>query len=135
LTTENLRMLEERRPDPDEVSHIMPQAAQQVSPNGKCQNAQLLYHQCRIPFQSMGNNKQRHLLVATSGRPQYGYALGYRRGLFQTMPGSSFLIQHSRRISAKWVQKERVTPLSPSVPALITRVLNMEVLRSMISLP
>ena len=124
LTTENLRMLEERRPDPDEVSHIMPTGGTTGLPKASVRTHNSYITNVEYHARAWEITSNDTILVPTP----VGHSMAMHWGI-----GAAFLnyaklvLLDSTRPEdiCEWVQKERVTAI-PSVPALITRVLSME---------
>ncbi|MCX8021976.1 MAG: AMP-binding protein [Syntrophorhabdaceae bacterium] len=124
LSPDNLKALEERRPDPDEVSQILPTGGTtglpKLSPrthNSYMNNVE--YHGYRWEITS-----QDTIMVITP----LGHNLAVHWGL------AAALFFHARLVvidSSKpediceWIEREKVTAI-PTVPALIARVLQME---------
>jgi 2,3-dihydroxybenzoate-AMP ligase len=124
LTAENVRMLEERRPDPDEVSHIMPTGGTTGLPKASVRTHNSYITNVEYHSRAWEITSNDTVLVPTP----VGHSMAMHWGI-----GAAFF-NYAKLVlldSAKpediceWVQKERVTAI-PSVPALITRVLNME---------
>ena len=124
LTTENLRMLEERRPDPDEVSHIMPTGGTTGLPKASVRTHNSYITNVEYHSRAWEITSNDTLLVATP----VGHSMAMHWGI-----GAAFF-NYARLVLldstqpediCEWVQKEKVTAI-PSVPALITRVVNME---------
>ncbi len=124
LTEENLGELGQRRPDPDEVSHIMPTGGTTGLPKASvrthnCYICNVEYHS-RV-WEITSNDV---LMVVTP----VGHSMAMHWGI-----GAAFfnfaklvLLDSTRPEDiCEWIQKEKVTAV-PSVPALIARVLDME---------
>lgn len=123
LTEEDLKALEARRPDPDEVSHIMPTGGTTGLPKASVRThnsyiTNVEYH-ARV-WDITGNDT---VMVITP----LGHSMAMHWGI-----GAAFL-NYAKLVLldstqpediCAWVQKEKVTAI-PSVPALITRMLNM----------
>jgi 2,3-dihydroxybenzoate-AMP ligase len=124
LTHQDLRALEERRPDPDEVSQILPTGGTtglpKLSPRThNCYWNNVEYHAYRWELTS-----QDTVMVITP--------LGHNLSVHWGMAASLFC--HAKLVlldSTKpedicaWIQRERVTAI-PTVPAMIARVVQME---------
>ena len=124
LTEENLRMLRRRRPDPDEVSHIMPTGGTTGLPKASvrthnCYICNVEYHS-RV-WEITSNDV---LMVVTP----VGHSMAMHWGI-----GAAFL-NYAKLVLLDstqpedicyWIEKEKVTAV-PSVPALIARVVNMD---------
>jgi len=124
LSEENLRELGQRRPDPDEVSHIMPTGGTTGLPKASvrthnCYICNVEYHS-RV-WEITSNDI---LMVVTP----VGHSMAMHWGIgaaFLNFAKLVLLDSTQPEDICEWIQKERVTAL-PSVPALIARVLNME---------
>lgn len=124
LTPENLKALEGRRPDPDEVSQILPTGGTtglpKVSPRThNCYMNNVEYHAYRWEL-----TIQDTIMVITP--------LGHNLAVHWGMAGALF--SHAKLVLldsvkpediCEWVQREKVTAI-PTVPALIARVVQME---------
>jgi 2,3-dihydroxybenzoate-AMP ligase len=124
LTEENIRLLEERRPDPDEVSHIMPTGGTTGLPKASVRTHNSYITNVEYHSRAWEITSNDTLLVATP----LGHSMAMHWGI-----GAAFF-NYARLVLldstqpgdiCEWVQKEKVTAI-PSVPALITRVVNME---------
>lgn len=124
LTPENLRVLAERRPDPDEVSHIMPTGGTTGLPKASvrthnCYIANVEYHS-RV-WEITSNDT---LMVVTP----VGHSMAMHWGIGAAFLNFSKLILLDSTQPddiCQWIQKEKVTAI-PTVPALVRRVLDME---------
>jgi 2,3-dihydroxybenzoate-AMP ligase len=124
LSEKNLRTLDERRPDPDEVSHIMPTGGTTGLPKASVRTHNCYI--CNIEYHSraweLSSNDT--LMVITP----VGHSMAMHWGI-----GAAFLnfaklvlldsVQPEDICTS--IQEEKVTAI-PSVPALITRVVTME---------
>ena len=124
LTPENLKALAERRPDPNEVSQILPTGGTtglpKVSPRThNCYMNNVEYHGYRWEITSKDT-----IMVITP--------LGHNLSVHWGMAGALFF--HAKLVLldsvkpediCEWVQREKVTAI-PTVPALIARVVQME---------
>jgi 2,3-dihydroxybenzoate-AMP ligase len=124
LSENNLRTLDERRPDPDEVSHIMPTGGTTGLPKASVRTHNCYI--CNIEYHSraweLSSNDT--LMVITP----VGHSMAMHWGI-----GAAFLnfaklvlldsVQPEDICTS--IQEEKVTAI-PSVPALITRVVTME---------
>jgi 2,3-dihydroxybenzoate-AMP ligase len=124
LTEENIRLLEERRPDPDEVSHIMPTGGTTGLPKASVRTHNSYITNVEYHSRAWEITSNDTLLVATP----LGHSMAMHWGI-----GAAFF-NYARLVLldstqpediCEWVQKEKVTAI-PAVPALITRVVNME---------
>jgi 2,3-dihydroxybenzoate-AMP ligase len=123
LTPENLKALAERRPDPNEVSQILPTGGTtglpKVSPRThNCYMNNVEYHGYRWEITSKDT-----IMVITP--------LGHNLSVHWGMAGALFF--HAKLVLldsvkpediCEWVQREKVTAI-PTVPALIARVVQM----------
>ncbi len=123
LTPENLKALAERRPDPNEVSQILPTGGTtglpKVSPRThNCYMNNVEYHGYRWEITS-----QDTIMVITP--------LGHNLSVHWGMAASLFF--HAKLVLldsvkpediCEWVQREKVTAI-PTVPALVARVVQM----------
>ena len=124
LTTENLRMLEERRPDPDEVSHIMPTGGTTGLPKASVRTHNSYITNVEYHSRAWEITSNDTLLVATP----VGHSMAMHWGIgaaFFNYAKLVLLDSTQPEDICEWVQKEKVTAI-PSVPALITRVVSME---------
>lgn len=124
ITPANLLALAERRPDPDEVSQILPTGGTtglpKLSPRThNCYMNNVEYHAYRWDITS-----QDTILVITP----LGHNLAVHWGV------AAALLAHAKLVLldsvkpediCEWVQREKVTAI-PTVPALIARVIRME---------
>jgi 2,3-dihydroxybenzoate-AMP ligase len=124
LTPDNLKHLEERRPDPDEVCQMLPTGGTtgmpKVSPRShNCYINNIEYHTYRWELTS-----QDTIMVMTP----LGHSLALDWGM------GAALFTHAKLVLldsvkpediCEWVQREKVTAI-PTVPALMARVLQME---------
>ena len=124
LTPENLKALEERRPDPDECSQILPTGGTtglpKLSPRShNCYMNNVEYHAYRWEM-----NSQDTIMVITP--------LGHNLSVHWGMAAAFFA--HAKLVLldsvkpqdiCEWVQREKVTAI-PTVPALIARVVQMD---------
>jgi len=124
LTPENLKALEARRPDPDEVSHIMPTGGSTGLPKASVRThnsyiTNVEYH-ARV-WEITGLDT---LMVITP----VGHSMAMHWGIgaaFLNYAKLVLLDSTAPEDICKWVEKEKVTAV-PSVPALITRMVTME---------
>ena len=124
LTTENLRILQERRPDPDEVSHIMPTGGTTGLPKASVRTHNSYITNVEYHSRAWEITSNDTLLVATP----VGHSMAMHWGIgaaFFNYAKLVLLDSTQPDDICDWVQKEKVTAI-PSVPALITRVVNME---------
>jgi 2,3-dihydroxybenzoate-AMP ligase len=124
LTPENLKALEDRRPDPDEVSHIMPTGGTTGLPKASvrthnCYIANVEYHSRAWEITSNDT-----LMVVTP----VGHSMAMHWGIgaaFLNFAKLVLLDSTQPEDICEWIQKEKVTAI-PTVPALVTRVLGMK---------
>lgn len=124
LTPENLKALEERRPDPDEVSHIMPTGGTTGLPKASvrthnCYICNVEYHSRVWEITSNDN-----VMVVTP----VGHSMAMHWGIgaaFFNYAKLVLLDSTQPDDVCAWIQKEKVTAI-PSVPAIIARIVNME---------
>lgn len=124
LTPENLRILERRRPDPDEVSHIMPTGGTTGLPKAsvRTHNSYITNIEYHSRVWEITSNDT--LMVVTP----VGHSMAMHWGIgaaFFNFAKLVLLDSTQPEDICHWIEKERVTAI-PSVPALIARVLNME---------
>jgi 2,3-dihydroxybenzoate-AMP ligase len=124
LSPENLKALEERRPDPDEVSHIMPTGGTTGLPKASvrthnCYITNIEYH--ARAWEITGNDT---IMVVTPVGHSMAMHWGIGAALY-TYAKLVLLDSTQPEDICTWVQKEKVTAI-PSVPALIARVVEME---------
>jgi non-ribosomal peptide synthetase component E (peptide arylation enzyme) len=124
LTPDNLKALEERRPDPDEVCQMLPTGGTtglpKVSPRShNCYINNIEYHTYRWELTS-----QDTVMVITP----LGHSLALDWGM------GAALFTHAKLVLldsvkpediCEWVQREKVTAI-PTVPALMARVVQMD---------
>ena len=124
LTGENLKALEERRPDPDEVAQIMPTGGTTGLPKASprthnCYIENIEYHARRWEVTSNDT-----LMVITP----VGHGMGMHWGIggaFFTYAKLVLLDSVAPEAICEAVQREKVTAI-PTVPALIARVVQMD---------
>jgi non-ribosomal peptide synthetase component E (peptide arylation enzyme) len=124
LSKEHLRTLEERRPDPDEVSHIMPTGGTTGLPKASVRTHNSYITNIEYHSRAWEITSNDTIMVITP----VGHSMAMHWGI------GAALLNYARLVLldsaqgediCEWVAKERVTAI-PTVPALITRVLNME---------
>jgi 2,3-dihydroxybenzoate-AMP ligase len=124
LSEENLRALEKRRPDPDEVSHIMPTGGTTGLPKASVRThnsyiTNVEYHS-RV-WEITGNDA---IMVITP----VGHSMAMHWGIgaaFLNFAKLVLLDSTQPEDICATIQQEKVTAI-PSVPALIARVISME---------
>lgn len=124
LTPDNLKALEERRPDPDEVSQILPTGGttglSKLSPRThNCYMNNVEYHAYRWELTS-----QDTIMVITP--------LGHNLSVHWGVAAAFFC--HAKLVVldsvkppdvCEWIQREKVTAI-PTVPALVARIVQMD---------
>ena len=123
LTKDNLKALEDRRPDPDEVSHILPTGGTTGLPKASprthnCYICNIEYHSRAWEITSNDT-----LMVITP----VGHSMAMHWGIgaaFFNFAKLVLLDSVKGEDICEWIQKKKVTAI-PSVPALIARVVNM----------
>ncbi len=124
LTPEKMKALEERRPDPDEVSHIMPTGGTTGLPKASvrthnCYITNIEYH--ARAWEITSNDT---VMVVTPVGHSMAMHWGIGAALF-TYAKLVLLDSTQPEDICTWIQKEKVTAI-PSVPALIARVVEMQ---------
>ena len=124
LTAANLKALEARRPDPDEVSHIMPTGGSTGLPKAsvRTHNSYITNVEYHSKVWEITNNDT--LMVITP----VGHSMAMHWGIGAALINYAKLVlldSTAPEDICTWIQKEKVTAV-PSVPALITRMLTME---------
>ncbi len=124
LTKENLKALEERRPDPDEVSHIMPTGGTTGLPKASVRTHNSYITNVEYHSRAWEITSNDTLMVVTP----VGHSMAMHWGIgaaFLNFAKLVLLDSTQPEDICHWIQKEKVTAI-PSVPALIARVINME---------
>jgi len=124
LTKENLKALEERRPDPDEVSHIMPTGGTTGLPKASVRTHNSYITNVEYHSRAWEITSNDTLMVVTP----VGHSMAMHWGIgaaFLNFAKLVLLDSTQPEDICYWIQKEKVTAM-PSVPALIARVVNME---------
>ncbi len=124
LTEDNIRELEKRRPDPDEVSHIMPTGGTTGFPKASVRTHNCYI--CNVEYHSRvwDITSEDVLMVVTPA----GHSMAMHWGIgaaFLNFAKLVLLDSTQPEDVCMWIQREKVTAV-PSVPAIIARVLNME---------
>lgn len=128
LTSEDKKALENRRPDPDEVSQILPTGGTtglpKVSPRThNCYMNNVEYHGYRWEITS-----QDTIMVITPLGHNLSVHWGMAAALF--FHAKIVLLDSTKpQDICEWVQRERVTAI-PTVPALFARIVQMDDLHS-----
>ena len=128
LSEKNLKALDERRPDPDEVSHIMPTGGTTGLPKASVRTHNCYI--CNIEYHSRAWELTCNdtIMVITP----VGHSMAMHWGIGAAFLNFSKLVlldSVQPEDICKCIQEEAVTAI-PSVPALVTRVLTMENLDS-----
>lgn len=124
LTPENLKALEERRPDPDEVSHIMPTGGTTGLPKASVRTHNCYI--CNVEYHSkvweITSNDT--LMVITPAGHSMAMHWGIGAAFFNY---AKLVLLDSTQPDdvCAWIQREKVTAI-PSVPAIIARIVNIE---------
>jgi 2,3-dihydroxybenzoate-AMP ligase/mycobactin salicyl-AMP ligase len=124
LTAENLKALEERRPDPDEVSHIMPTGGTTGLPKASVRTHNSYIVNVEYHARAWNITAEDTIMVITP----VGHSMAMHWGIGAALLNYARLVlldSSQGEDIAEWVQKERVTAI-PSVPALITRMIGIE---------
>ena len=124
LTKENLKALEDRRPDPDEVSHIMPTGGTTGLPKASVRTHNSYITNVEYHSRAWEITSNDTVMVITP----VGHSMAMHWGIGAALLNYAKLVLLDSTQAddiCERIQKERVTAI-PSVPALITRVLNME---------
>lgn len=123
LTEENLKALEERRPDPDEVSHIMPTGGTTGLPKASVRTHNSYITNVEYHSRAWGITCNDTILVVTP----VGHSMAMHWGIgaaFFNFATLVLLDAVQAEDICEAIQKKKVTAI-PSVPALITRVVTM----------
>ncbi len=123
-TEENLKALEERRPDPGEVSHIMPTGGTTGLPKASVRTHNSYITNVEYHSRAWEVTSSDTLMVVTP----VGHSMAMHWGIgaaFLNYAKLVLLDSTGAEDICEWVQKERVTAI-PSVPALIARMLGLE---------
>lgn len=128
LTLENLKLLEERRPDPDEVSQILPTGGTTGMPKlaprtHNCYMNNVEYHSYRWDITT-----QDTIMVITP--LSHNLSIHWGMGAAFYFHAKLVLLDSTKPEDiCEWVQREKVTAI-PAVPTLIARIVQMENLSS-----
>jgi len=124
LTSENLKALEERRPDPDEVSHIMPTGGTTGLPKASVRTHNCYI--CNVEYHSRAwdiTSNDTFMVVTPVG---HSMAMHWGIGAaFLNFAKLVLLDSTQPEDICDWIQKEKVSAI-PSVPALIARIITMD---------
>jgi 2,3-dihydroxybenzoate-AMP ligase/mycobactin salicyl-AMP ligase len=124
LTEENLKALDDLRPDPDEVSHIMPTGGTTGLPKASVRTHNCYI--CNIEYHSRAweITSNDTLMVITPVAHSMAMHWGIGAAIFNY--AKLVLLDSVQPESiCEWIKSEKVTAI-PSVPALITRMVEME---------
>ncbi len=127
LTKENLKELEERRPDPDEVSHIMPTGGTTGLPKASVRTHNSYITNIEYHARAWEITSNDTIMVITP----VGHSMAMHWGIGAALLNFAKLVlldSTAPEDICTWVEKEKVTAF-PSVPALITRMVHMENLK------
>lgn len=124
LTPETLKALEERRPDPDEVSHIMPTGGTTGLPKASVRTHNCYI--CNVEYHSRAwdiTSNDTFMVVTPVG---HSMAMHWGIGAaFLNFAKLVLLDSTQPEDICDWIQKEKVSAI-PSVPALIARIITMD---------
>ncbi len=127
-TEENLKALEERRPDPDEVSHIMPTGGTTGLPKASVRTHNSYLTNVEYHSRAWEITSNDTLMVITP----VGHSMAMHWGIGAAFLNYATLVlldSTAPEDICEWIQKERVTAI-PSVPALIARMLGLDALEN-----
>ncbi|MCX8021492.1 MAG: AMP-binding protein [Syntrophorhabdaceae bacterium] len=124
LNEKNLSALADRRPDPDEVSHIMPTGGTTGLPKASVRTHNSYITNIEYHSRAWEITSHDTIMVITPVGHSMAMHWGIGAALFNY---AKLVLLDSTKAEdiCEWIEKERVTAI-PSVPALITRVLEME---------
>ena len=124
LTPENLDALRARRPDPEEVSHIMPTGGTTGLPKAsvRTHNSYITNVEYHSKVWEITSDDTLMAVTPLGHSMAMHWAIG---AAFFNFAKLVLLDSTQPEDICEWIQKERVTAI-PSVPALISRVVNME---------
>jgi len=124
MTPENLKALEGRRPDPDEVSHIMPTGGTTGLPKAsvRTHNSYITNVEYHSRVWEITSNDTLMAITPLGHSMAMHWAIG---AAFLNFAKLVLLDSTRPEDICEWVQREKVTAI-PSVPALITRIVDME---------
>jgi 2,3-dihydroxybenzoate-AMP ligase len=124
LTKENLKAIDDRRPDPDEVSHIMPTGGTTGLPKASVRTHNSYITNVEYHSRAWGISSTDTVMVVTP----VGHSMAMHWGIgaaFFNFAKLVLLDSVQAEDICEVIQNEKVTAI-PSVPALITRVIAME---------
>jgi 2,3-dihydroxybenzoate-AMP ligase len=124
LTEENLKAIDDRRPDPDEVSHIMPTGGTTGLPKASVRTHNSYITNVEYHSRAWGISSTDTVMVVTP----VGHSMAMHWGIgaaFFNFAKLVLLDSVQAEDICEVIQNEKVTAI-PSVPALITRVIAME---------
>ncbi|HEY3277629.1 MAG TPA: AMP-binding protein [Syntrophorhabdaceae bacterium] len=128
LSKENLKALEARRPDPDEVSHIMPTGGTTGLPKAsvRTHNSYITNVEYHSRLWEITSHDTLMVITPVAHSMAMHWGIG---AAFLNFAKLVLLDSTTPEDICTWIEKEKVTAM-PSVPALITRVVSMENLSS-----
>ncbi|MGD0232442.1 MAG: AMP-binding protein [Syntrophorhabdales bacterium] len=121
LTRSNLRAIEARRPDPDEVSHIMPTGGTTGLPKASVRTHNSYITNVEYHARVWEITSSDTIMVITP----VGHSMAMHWGIGAALLNYAKLVlldSTKAEDICEWIEKEHVTAI-PSVPALITRML------------
>ena len=124
LTEENLKAIDDRRPDPDEVSHIMPTGGTTGLPKASVRTHNSYITNVEYHSRAWGISSTDTVMVVTP----VGHSMAMHWGIgaaFFNFAKLVLLDSVQAEDICEVIQNEKVTAI-PSVPALITRVIAMD---------
>jgi 2,3-dihydroxybenzoate-AMP ligase/mycobactin salicyl-AMP ligase len=124
LTGENLKALDDRRPDPDEVSHIMPTGGTTGLPKASVRTHNSYITNVEYHSRAWEISSNDTIMVITP----VGHSMAMHWGIGAAIINFAKLVlldSVQAEDICECIQKEKVTAI-PSVPALVTRIVTME---------
>ncbi len=123
-TPEDFKALENMRPDPDEVSHIMPTGGTTGLPKASVRTHNSYIVNVEYHARAWNITAEDTIMVITP----VGHSMAMHWGIGAALLNCAKLVlldSSTGEDICEWVQKERVTAI-PSVPALITRMIGVD---------
>ena len=123
-TPEDFEALEKMRPDPDEVSHIMPTGGTTGLPKASVRTHNSYIVNVEYHSRAWNITAEDTIMVITP----VGHSMAMHWGIGAALLNYAKLVlldSSTGEDICEWVQKERVTAI-PSVPALITRMIGVD---------
>ena len=123
-TPEDFKALENMRPDPDEVSHIMPTGGTTGLPKASVRTHNSYIVNVEYHARAWNITGEDTIMVITP----VGHSMAMHWGIGAALLNYAKLVlldSSTGEDICEWVQKERVTAI-PSVPALITRMIGVD---------